>query len=85
MIFDWYRIFNKAEFEATGLPSRTFSMFLTGVGLATILVTKGNALSITYAGKFISLGMSGMNPYAFDGLGIYLDAKGDVWMGILKP
>jgi hypothetical protein len=30
--YTWFKIFNKTEFEATGLVSRSYRVFLNGVG-----------------------------------------------------
>jgi hypothetical protein len=38
--YTWFKIFNKTEFEATGLVSRSYRVFLNGVGERTILATK---------------------------------------------
>ncbi len=86
MIYDWYKIINKTEFEATGLVSREVEVLLDGVGLRTILVTKGNLLSITYEGVFLSIGVADdietHNPFAFGGYAVYLDSNNDIWLGI---
>lgn len=81
-LFDAYKIFNLAEFEATGLVSRTVSAFLEGIGQRDILITKGNAVSILYEGVFLSLNLGNDNPFEFDGHAVFLDPNGDVWLGI---
>lgn len=82
MIYDWYLIFNKAAFEATGLVSKAYTLDLEDIGEKTILVTQGNYISILYEGVLLSLDMIDENPFAFDGHAIYLDANGDVHLGI---
>jgi hypothetical protein len=83
MTYDWYKIINRAEFEATGLPSRTVEVVLSGIGLKEVLVTKGNFFSLTYDGIMLSLSMGGKNPFPFDDMAVYEDPAGDVWLGFL--
>lgn len=82
MIFDWYKIINKADFLAAELVSKEIEVFLEGVGLRTIVVTKGNLISLVYNGKFLSLGVTEDNPFIFDGHAVYLDENNDIWLGI---
>lgn len=82
MIFDWYKIINRAEFAATGLVSRELSLVLEGVGQASILVTKGILYSIVYDGVMLSIGLTDSNPFVFEGYAVYLDSNDDVWLGI---
>ncbi len=82
MSFNWYKIFNRAEFLATGLVSREVGLALDGVGLATFLITQGNLLSLTYNGIMLSIGVTDANPFVFEGNAIYVDANDDVWWGI---
>lgn len=82
MTFNAYKLFNLAEFEATGLVSRTLDLFLDGIGQKQILITKGNAVSILYEGIFLSLGLGGLNPFVFEGHAVFVDPNGDVWLGI---
>lgn len=82
MIFDWYKIINRAEFEALGLVSRELELELEGIGLATVLVTKGELYSLTYDGVFLSVGVTEDNPFVFEGYAVYLDAADDIWLGI---
>ncbi len=82
MIFDWYKIINRAEFLATGLVSRELQVVLEGVGVATVLVTVGRHFSLTYDGVMLSLGVTEANPFSFDGHAIYVDDNDDVWLGI---
>jgi hypothetical protein len=82
MIFDWYKVLNRAEFEAAGLVSKEVEMILDGVGQKTILVTKGNVYSILVDGVYLSIGLGGKNPFVFGGYAVYLDSNDDIWMGI---
>lgn len=81
MIYKWYKIINKPEFEATGLVSRTVTLILEGIGLRSVLVTNGNFFSVTYEDTMLSLSADGHNPFEFNGLALYLDSAGDVWLG----
>lgn len=82
MIYDWYKILNRAEFLATGLPSRTVELILGDLGLKEILVTIGNYFSITYDDVMLSIELDGKNPFEFEDRAIYVDAADDVWLGI---
>lgn len=82
MSFNWYKIINRAEFEATGLVSREVEVILDGIGLKTILVTKGRLYSITYDGIMLSIGVTAENPFVFEGHAVYLDSNDDIWLGI---
>lgn len=83
MIFDWFKIINKTEFEATGLVSREIEVILEGVGVKTILVTVGELFSLVYEDVILSIGVTDANPFIFEGLAVYLhEATGDVYLGI---
>lgn len=82
MSYNWYKIFNRAEFLAEGLVSRELELVLDGIGLATFLITYGNLLSITYGETMLSIGVTEENPFAFDGAAIYVDDAEDVWWGV---
>lgn len=82
MIFDWYKIINRAEFEATGLVSRELTLNLEGIGLSSVLVTKGRYFSIIYDEVMLSLGITDANPFVFEGYAVYLDSNDDIYLGI---
>lgn len=82
MNYLWFKIFNKTDFEATGLISRKYTYILEGIGQKDILVTKGIALGLTYEGVFLSLNLLEQNPFEFEGHAIYIDANNDVFLGI---
>ncbi len=84
MIYDWYLIFNLTEFLATGLVSKEYELFLEGLGLKTILVTKGNYTGMTIDGNYLALNMSDKSPFEFNGLAIYKDEDENVFYGILN-
>ncbi len=83
MTFDWYKIINRGEFEATGLVSRELELALEGIGLVTIMVTKGALYSIVYDGVMLSIGVTEENPFVFEGYAVYLDENDDIYLGVL--
>ena len=80
--YDWYQIFNLDEFNALGLVSREYEFILDEIGLKTILVTKGNLVSMTYEGVMLSLNLNEKNPFEFDGHACYVDSDSNVFLGI---
>lgn len=81
MTFNWFKIFNKTEFLATGLVSRNYKLNMEGVGQKDCLVTLGNLVGLTYEGIFLTL-VEGENPFIFEGHALYIDANNDVSLGI---
>ena len=81
-IYTWFKIFNKVEFEALGLVSKTYTWDLEGIGLKDILVTKGEGIGMLYDGVFLPLQLNDLNPFALDHRAIYIDANNDVYLGI---
>lgn len=82
MIYDWYKIINRADFEATGLVSRNLSLILDGIGLVTVMVTKGRLYSLVYAGNFLPIGVTEDNPFEMDGFASYLSVDDDIYLGV---
>ena len=93
MIFTWYKIFNKTEFEALDIPSRTYTQVLDGIGQVDILVTKGELVSMLYAGLFLPIKLNDINPFIMPAepnleelaYAVYIDANNDVYLGIEDP
>lgn len=85
MIFDWYKLFNLAEFMATNLTSRSMEVYLEGRGLVDILITRGHEVSILVDGVFLTLNLNAVNPFAFEQRAVYEDADGVVWVGFQVP
>ena len=81
-MFTWYKIFNLTEFEALGLVSKEYILNLEGLGQKSVLVFKGNEVSIQYAGVTLPVELNGKNPFEFDGHAVYLDDNNDVHLGI---
>lgn len=82
MIFNWYRIFNKLEFDMLNLVSKTYRVVLQDIGQRDIFVTKGQLYSILYEGVFLTAELNGRNPYIKDGYAIYVNSEGWVYLGI---
>jgi hypothetical protein len=81
-MYNWFKIFNRTEFLASGRVSRTYTLNLEGIGQKEILATFGNILGITYEGIFLTWTEEGINPFTFGGHAIYVDAANDVYLGI---
>jgi hypothetical protein len=82
MNYDWYKVFNKTEFEALDLVSKTYTLDMEGIGEKEVLVTKGVELGITYQDVFLPLNLNAVNPFEFEDHAIYIDANDDVFLGI---
>lgn len=82
MIYDWYKIFNKTEFDDAGFVSQKYQFFLVGVGLKDVLVTQGNLLSVTIDDVMLSLSLNSKNPFELNDRAVYIDENQDVWWGI---
>ncbi len=82
MAANWYNIFNKTDFIAESLVSRTLNVMLTGIGQVTIEVFRGAYVSVLYDDVFLPVQFLDVNPYERDGYAVYEDAAGDVWLGI---
>lgn len=85
MIYDWYKIFNLAEFNNLGLVSRELTLDLEGLGPKSLRITKGNYTSILYNDVFLPVEMIDANPFEFDGHAVYVDDNDDVFLGIAVP
>lgn len=83
MIYDWYKIFNKTEFIALELGSKTYTYELEGVGLKDVLVTNGNVLSMTYEGIMLSVNLNDKNPFEMSNMACYIDENDDVHLGFV--
>ncbi len=81
MTYNWYNIFNLTEFLDADLVSREVEITLQGLGLKTILITKGINVSMLYDDVFLSLNLNDQNPFEFYDHAIYVDSNDDVWLG----
>jgi hypothetical protein len=77
-----YFIFNKDDFEALELGSKTYTVNLPDLGEKDILVTNGNLLAITFEGVFLALRVNSKNPFFKDGYAVFMDESNDVYLGI---
>jgi hypothetical protein len=84
MIYDWYKTFNKTEFENTGLVSREYIYEFVGVGEKTILATRGENTSVLFDDVFMCINLNDTNPFEFEDRAVYVDENDDVWVGILS-
>jgi len=82
MQYRWFKIFNRTEFEALGLASKTYTLNLEGFGQKEILVTKGVAVGMLYDDVFLSLELNDLNPFEMDDRAIYVDEDDDVYLGV---
>ncbi len=85
MEFDWYKIINYTEFLALDLPSRSIEALIEGIGLKTILVTKGIGVSIIYEGIMLPVELNDHNPFIFEGHAVFKDENNDLYLGIEVP
>lgn len=81
MIYNWYKIFNLTEYMSTGLVSRELIVLLQDIGRVTLLISRGNYVSVTYDGVNLPINYPSKNPYTAEGYAIYLDANSNVWLG----
>ena len=81
MIYNWYLIANMVEFLDSGLVSREFTFNLEGEGEKTVLVTRGNTLSLTIDGVMLAVQMNGRNPFYFEDRAVYLDGDSNLHYG----
>ncbi len=81
-MFNWYRLFNQTEFTDLEIPSKEFDVDLTGIGIETIMITKGNLVSILVDDVILPINLNSKNPFRFGERAVYLDDNGDVWLGV---
>jgi hypothetical protein len=85
MSYTAYLIFNKDEFEALELISKTYTVNLPDLGQKDIIVTNGNLLGITFEGVYLAINLNSKNPFFKDGYAVFLDEDNDVYLGIEDP
>lgn len=81
MNYDWYKVFNKTEFEALGLVSKNYQLDLEGQGIKNVLVTKSLTLGVLFDDVYLSLELNDKNPMEFEDKAVYIDENDDVWIG----
>jgi hypothetical protein len=82
MIYKWYLICNKDDFDALDLYSKEYEIFLEDIGLKTVVLTKGNYYSLLYEGVFLTYNINDRNPFIFEDIGILLDENNDFYLGV---
>ncbi len=82
MAANWYKIFNKTDFVAEALVSRTLVLTLIGIGETTFEVFVGNHVSVLFDDVFLPIGLLDQNPYVRDGYAVYENDAGDIYFGI---
>lgn len=89
MNFNWYLLFNLTSFLATGVVSKLYTVYLEGIGEKTILVTRGNEVSIVYEDVLLPVNYEGENPFIREGTAthyaVYVDTEQNVFIGIEAP
>ena len=83
MVYQWFKIFNRAEFLALDLTSKTYTLLLEGIGTKDFLVTNGVSVGVTYEDIFLAVELNDENPFEFADHAIYIDASEDVYFGFL--
>jgi len=81
-VWNWFNIFNYDEFIALDIPARDLVVVLQGIGTESILISRGNILSVTFRGVYLPINLLDINPKIEDGYGVFLDESNDVWIGI---
>lgn len=82
MIYNWYKVYNLDTFNAEDLVSKELELSFEGLGLKTILITKGNYTSILFDDVFLPISLNDKNPFEFEDRAVYLDANNDIWAGV---
>lgn len=82
MIFDWYKVFNADEFVALGLTSREMIVLLESIGRSSILISRGNTLSMVFKDVYLPVGNAAATPYVDGGFASYVDLDKNVWLGV---
>lgn len=81
MIYDWYKLFNRTEFEATGLVQRNLILQLQDRGVVNFTLNRGNTTSIQYLDVFLPVKFQDRNPYPMGPYAVYEDPDHNVWFG----
>jgi hypothetical protein len=81
MIYDWYKLFNKTEWLASGLVQRSVLVQLEDRGRVQYSISQGNTTAVLYGDAFLPAELLAYNPYVQETVAVYLDANNDVWLG----
>lgn len=82
MIYNWYKIFSLTEFLAEEITSRELILLLESIGRTTILISRGNLVSMTYNDVYLPVNFLENHTYIDSGVASYVDADNNVWLGI---
>lgn len=82
MVYTWFKVFNKAEFEALDLVSKEYVLNLEGIGQRSVFAFSGANISIQYEGVFLTINLHDKNPLEFDSHAVYLAENDDVYLGV---
>lgn len=83
MTYNWYFLTVLQDFIDSGLVSREITLNYPGLGLKTVLITRGSLYSILFEGVLLSIDLNSKNPFEFGGYAVYYDSAGGVWLGIV--
>lgn len=82
MTVNWYKVGNKAEFEAKGIPQEVLTKELEDLGQQEIVFLKGFSFSVIFMGEMLTPSLNGRNPYDKGKVACYVDPEtSDVWVG----
>ncbi len=82
MIFDWYKIFSLTDFLNEDITSCEMIVLLESIGRTTVLISRGNVVSLSYNNVYLPINFLDNNPYIDSGLASYVDVDNNVWLGI---
>lgn len=83
MNVNWYNLFSKPDFEATGLVQRIINASLNEIGDKEIIISKGNLLTVLYDGVLLPVNFQDQNPFTPDDTHyVYIDDDQNVWLGV---
>ncbi len=82
--YDWYKIINLDYFNERDLPSLEVTANFESRGLKPVMVVKGAYVSVIFEGVMLSVAMSDLDPFEFEGYSVNLDENNDIWIGIEK-
>lgn len=86
MNYKWYRVFNLTEFLEGDFVSREYEVFLSGVGIKTVMACAGrHTTGMVYEDRYfmIDYGREGSEPVLYmDGdMASYIDVNNNVYLG----
>lgn len=82
--FNWYKIFNLAEFLALNIGSKEYNLNLFGVGQSRFIAYSGNVASIMYLDEFMPIDLYAPEMYEKLNYAVYRDdLTDDVYFGFL--